>query len=103
MAGKSERAMRIFVSPSAAERLACARDVLRGSPPEARQLVIGASRGAADDLVREVAAECARHFRDSTPQPDAARGEDRARGARGRRDDAKHVAGRRGRRHARRL
>ena len=56
MAGKSERAMRIFVSPSAAERLACARDVLRGSPPEARQLVIGASRGAADDLVREVAA-----------------------------------------------
>jgi len=37
--------MRIFVSPSAAERLACARDALRGSPPEVRQLVIGASRG----------------------------------------------------------
>ena len=48
--------MRIFVSPSAAERLARARDVVRGSAPGSRLLVVGASRGAADDLVREVAA-----------------------------------------------
>jgi len=48
--------MRIFVSSSAADRLACARDVLRGSRPGARVLVVGASRGAADDLVREMAA-----------------------------------------------
>ena len=48
--------LRIFVSASAAERLASARDVLRGCPPGTRVLVVGASRGAADDLVREVAA-----------------------------------------------
>ena len=48
--------MRIFVSPSAAERLACVRDVVRGSAPGSRLLVVGASLGAADDLVREVAA-----------------------------------------------
>ena len=48
--------LRIFVSSSAAERLASARDVLRGSPPGTRQLVVSTSRGAADDLVREVAA-----------------------------------------------
>lgn len=48
--------LRIFVSASAAERLASARDVLRGCPPGTHVLVVGASRGAADDLVREVAA-----------------------------------------------
>ena len=48
--------LRIFVSSSAAERLASARDVLRGSPPGTRQLVVSTSGGAADDLVREVAA-----------------------------------------------
>ena len=48
---------RIFVSPSNAARLSAARDVVRGCTPGARVLIVGASRGAADDLVRDVAAD----------------------------------------------
>lgn len=48
-------AFRVCVSPSASERLAFAQDALRAAPPEARVLLVGASRGAADDLARRVA------------------------------------------------
>lgn len=48
--------LRIFVSPSGAARLATARDVVRACAPGARVLILGASRGAADDLARDVAA-----------------------------------------------
>jgi hypothetical protein len=44
------------VSASAAERLSSARDVIRTCSPGTRVLIVGASRGAADDLAREVAA-----------------------------------------------
>jgi ATP-dependent helicase/nuclease subunit B len=49
-------ALRVYVSASSAERLSRARDVLRASKPGTRILIVGASRGAADDLAREVAA-----------------------------------------------
>jgi len=47
---------RISVSAQAADRLASARDLVRGCRPGERVLIVGASRGAADDLAREVAA-----------------------------------------------
>jgi CRISPR/Cas system-associated exonuclease Cas4 (RecB family) len=47
--------LRVCVSSSAAERLAAARELVAGCPPGARVLVVGASRGAADDLARTVA------------------------------------------------
>jgi ATP-dependent helicase/nuclease subunit B len=49
-------ALRVYVSASSAERLSRARDVLRASKPGTRILIVGASRGAADDLARDVAA-----------------------------------------------
>jgi ATP-dependent helicase/nuclease subunit B len=49
-------ALRVCVSASAADRLAAAREVIRACEPGTRVLIVGASRGAADDLVREVAA-----------------------------------------------
>src|SRR5262245_52299583 len=48
-------ALRVCVSASAADRLASARDVIRACAPGTRVLIIGASRGAADDLARSVA------------------------------------------------
>lgn len=48
--------MRIVLSTSAAIRLDAARQFVLESPPAAEVLVIGATRGAADDFVREVAA-----------------------------------------------
>lgn len=48
-------AFRVCVSPSASERLAFARAALRALSPDARVLIVGASRGAADDLARSVA------------------------------------------------
>ncbi len=54
--------LRIFVSPSNQERLSAARDVVRGGAPGAQVLVVGASRGAADDLVRDVAADAPATF-----------------------------------------
>ena len=46
---------RIIVSSLAAERLSAARDVLRARSPNLPTLIVGASRGAADDLARAVA------------------------------------------------
>jgi ATP-dependent helicase/nuclease subunit B len=54
--------LQVFVSASADERLARARDEVRAWPPGARALIVGASRGAADDLARSVAAESAATF-----------------------------------------
>jgi ATP-dependent helicase/nuclease subunit B len=48
--------LRVCVSASAADRLSAARDVLRESTPGTRVLIVGASRGAADDLARDAAA-----------------------------------------------
>jgi hypothetical protein len=48
--------LRVCVSASAAERLSSAREVLRACAPGTRVLIVGASRGAADDLARGVAA-----------------------------------------------
>lgn len=47
--------LHVFVSASAAERLARARDALAAQAPGRRVLVVGGSRGAADDLARAVA------------------------------------------------
>jgi hypothetical protein len=49
-------ALRVCVSASAVDRLSAARDVIRACLPGTRVLIVGASRGAADDLAREVAA-----------------------------------------------
>jgi hypothetical protein len=48
--------IRLYTSRSAHIRLACARDAVRQAAPGQRVVIIGASRGAADDLAREVAA-----------------------------------------------
>jgi hypothetical protein len=47
--------MRIVLSSSAAVRLDAARQFVLDSPPAAEVLVVGATRGAADDLVRALA------------------------------------------------
>src|SRR5688572_19878554 len=47
---------RICVSSLAADRLAAARAVLRARVPSTHALIVVASRGAADDLARDVAA-----------------------------------------------
>jgi CRISPR/Cas system-associated exonuclease Cas4 (RecB family) len=52
----SRAPIRVVVSPSAAARLAAAREAVSGRPSGARVLVVGASRAAADDLARDVAA-----------------------------------------------
>jgi CRISPR/Cas system-associated exonuclease Cas4 (RecB family) len=53
---ESERIMlRVVVSASAADRLRAARDVLSRTLPGERILIVGASRGAADDLARDAA------------------------------------------------
>jgi CRISPR/Cas system-associated exonuclease Cas4 (RecB family) len=49
-------AFQIFVSSLAADRLAAARELLRARTPITPALIVGASRGAADDLARDVAA-----------------------------------------------
>ena len=48
--------LRVHVSASADERLSIARDTLRGSAPGCPVIVVGATRGAADDLARAVSA-----------------------------------------------
>jgi ATP-dependent helicase/nuclease subunit B len=47
--------VRVILSSSAAARLAAARAFLGGRPPGAEVVIVGASRGAADDLAREIA------------------------------------------------
>src|SRR5262245_35200587 len=54
--GKNTMSFRICVSSLAADRLAAARAVLRARVPSTPALIVGASRGAADDLARAVAA-----------------------------------------------
>ena len=49
------RALRVVVSSSAAERLAYAREALAGVTPGEPVVIVGASRGAADDLARDIA------------------------------------------------
>ena len=49
--------MRIVTSTSAAARLAEARRFLQSQPSSAEVVIVGASRGAADDLARRLAAE----------------------------------------------
>jgi ATP-dependent helicase/nuclease subunit B len=49
-------ALRVCVSASAADRLSCARETIQACAPGTRVLIVGASRGAADDLARSVAA-----------------------------------------------
>jgi ATP-dependent helicase/nuclease subunit B len=49
-------AFHIYTSSLAADRLAVARDLLRARVPITPTLIVGASRGAADDLARAVAA-----------------------------------------------
>src|SRR2546425_9746789 len=47
--------LRVILSTSAAVRLDAARTFLEGHPPAAEIVIVGASRGAADDLARDVA------------------------------------------------
>jgi ATP-dependent helicase/nuclease subunit B len=55
-------ALRVCVSASAADRLSCAREVIQACAPGTRVLIVGASRGAADDLARRVAADAPATF-----------------------------------------
>src|SRR5688572_15889693 len=48
-------ALRVCISASAADRLGAARRHLAACPPGMRVLIVGASRGAADDLARQAA------------------------------------------------
>jgi hypothetical protein len=48
--------LRVVISTSAAARLAAARSFLDGFPPATEAVVVGATRGAADDFVRMIAA-----------------------------------------------
>lgn len=56
------RPLRLIVSPSAAARLDVAAAALDSRPPASDVLVVAASRGAADDLVRGVAARAGATF-----------------------------------------
>jgi CRISPR/Cas system-associated exonuclease Cas4 (RecB family) len=53
---------RLVVSPSNAERLSAARAVVQACAPGTRVLIVGASRGAADDLARHAAADAPATF-----------------------------------------
>jgi ATP-dependent helicase/nuclease subunit B len=53
---------RLVVSPSNTERLSAARHVVQSCAPGTRVLVVGASRGAADDLARQAAASAPATF-----------------------------------------
>ena len=54
--------MRIITSTSAAARLDAAREFLGGRPPATELIIVGASRGAADDLARAVARDAGSTF-----------------------------------------
>ena len=55
-------ALRLYVSASAADRLSRARDVIAAAAPGARIVIVGATRGAADDLARAAAAQAPATF-----------------------------------------
>ena len=50
--GGDRPAVQVFVSASARERLARAEAFLQHSPPDTEVVIVGATRGAADDLAR---------------------------------------------------
>ena len=52
----------VLVSPSAAERLAYARAAVGRCSPGSPVLIVGASRGAADDLARDIAVSVSATF-----------------------------------------
>ena len=54
--------MRVVTSTSAAARLAAAREFIGGRPPATEQIIVAASRGAADDLARAVARDAGSTF-----------------------------------------
>src|SRR5690349_18773649 len=54
--------LRVVISTSAAARLDAARQFLANRHPAAEAAIVGATRGAADDLARAVAAEAAATF-----------------------------------------
>src|SRR5690349_22586005 len=54
--------LRVVLSTSAAARLDAARAFLRQFPPATEALIVGATRGAADDLVRAVARDAGATF-----------------------------------------
>ena len=54
--------MRIITSTSAAARLDAARAFLGGHPPATELVIVGASRGAADDLARAIARQAGSTF-----------------------------------------
>jgi hypothetical protein len=54
--------MRIVTSTSAAARLDAARAFLGGRPPATELVIVGASRGAADDLARAIARQAGSTF-----------------------------------------
>ncbi len=54
--------MRIISSTSAASRLDAARAFIAGLPPASEIAIVGASRGAADDLARAIAADAGATF-----------------------------------------
>ena len=54
--------LRVITSTSASARLDSAREFLVNRPPDAEVVIVGASRGAADDLVRAVAARAGATF-----------------------------------------
>jgi hypothetical protein len=54
--------MRIVTSASAAVRLDAARAFLRGQSPATELIIVGASRGAADDLARAIARQAGATF-----------------------------------------
>ena len=54
--------MRIVTSASAAARLDAAREFLRGHSPATELIIVGASRGAADDLARAIARQAGATF-----------------------------------------
>ncbi len=54
--------MRIITSTSAAARLEAARAFLAGRPPSTELIIVGASRGAADDFARAIARQAGATF-----------------------------------------
>jgi hypothetical protein len=54
--------LRILIAPAAAERLRAARDFVRALAPASEGIVISASRGAADDLIRGLSEKQAATF-----------------------------------------
>src|SRR5580765_7491515 len=54
--------MRIITSTSAAARLEAARAFLTGRPPSTELIIVGASRGAADDFARAMARQSGATF-----------------------------------------